>query len=357
MNKFKSLAMCLFLLLLSQPAWGTDWYVDGTRGLDANPGTLTSPWKTIHKANQTVQAGDTVFIRAGEYLTSSRLDWYGCPEKQGIMPIRPGRAGEPITYTHYPGERVVFRGSTCGRPQDNRCFGVVLDAVSYIVVRGLEFQGMYHQLLMENAHHNEIADCRFEGMYSSGKTWNGSRIHAGSSHNWLHHSTFCKYGSALTGSDYGVVLEIGDENVGNDFTSHNLIEDCHLYHGGHHVLGLNGSRNVARNNYLHNEAWMPDAQGALWGNRLLYLCTSKQGCNLRNLVENNRLAYSYTSVDAQSIPVEANKIAHSNNIIRRNLIYQHVSSALSYQPGFRSWNSQKEVAPFESPDFPVVAKQ
>jgi len=156
-------------------------------------------------------------------------------------------------------------------------------------------------------------------------------LYEGSSHNWIHHSTFCKYGLSANGSDYGVVLEIGNENVSDDFTSCNLIEDCHIYHGGHHVLGLNGSHNVVRNNYMHNEPWMPDEDENLWGNRILYLCTSHQGCNMSNLVENNRLAYSYISVDAQTIPTEANKIAHSGNIIRRNLVYQHVSSAFSYQ--------------------------
>ena len=42
-------------------------YYVATSGSDANPGTLTQPWRTIQKAAATLQAGDAVYIRAGTY--------------------------------------------------------------------------------------------------------------------------------------------------------------------------------------------------------------------------------------------------------------------------------------------------
>src|SRR4026209_768877 len=44
----------------------TDYYV-AKNGNDTNPGTLAQPWKTIQRAADTVQAGDTVNVRQGIY--------------------------------------------------------------------------------------------------------------------------------------------------------------------------------------------------------------------------------------------------------------------------------------------------
>jgi hypothetical protein len=45
---------------------GVTYYVS-TSGNDNNAGTLAAPWRTIQKAANTVQAGDTVQVRAGTY--------------------------------------------------------------------------------------------------------------------------------------------------------------------------------------------------------------------------------------------------------------------------------------------------
>ncbi len=45
----------------------TYYYVDAKNGRDANPGTLTAPWRTLKKAADTMGAGDTAFVRAGTY--------------------------------------------------------------------------------------------------------------------------------------------------------------------------------------------------------------------------------------------------------------------------------------------------
>ena len=45
----------------------TSYYVKGDTGLDTNPGTLLSPFKTIQKCATVMIAGDTCFIRGGVY--------------------------------------------------------------------------------------------------------------------------------------------------------------------------------------------------------------------------------------------------------------------------------------------------
>ena len=66
-------------------AQSTSYYV-ATNGSDSNPGTLSRPWRTIGKATQTLQAGDTVNIRGGTYnerLIPSRSGTSGIPHSPG----------------------------------------------------------------------------------------------------------------------------------------------------------------------------------------------------------------------------------------------------------------------------------
>ena len=51
--------------LIAPSASATTYYVDtnNASASDGNPGTEASPWKTIGKANSTLQPGDTVLTR------------------------------------------------------------------------------------------------------------------------------------------------------------------------------------------------------------------------------------------------------------------------------------------------------
>lgn len=63
---------CFVFVLGLSPAFAqTNWYVDGTR--PNGSGTETDPFQTIDAAFRVVQPGDTVFIKAGNYLQASTL--------------------------------------------------------------------------------------------------------------------------------------------------------------------------------------------------------------------------------------------------------------------------------------------
>lgn len=72
---------------------------------DANPGTSSSPFRTINKAAQLALPGDTVMVHEGVYR-----EW-----------VRPDRGGESptrmIQYQAAPGERVCIRGSEIFDPK------------------------------------------------------------------------------------------------------------------------------------------------------------------------------------------------------------------------------------------------
>ena len=72
-------------------------YYVSPSGKDSNPGTLEKPWKTIQKAANTLQAGETVYLREGTY-----------PITKQIRPQNSGSENQWITYAGYPGEKVII---------------------------------------------------------------------------------------------------------------------------------------------------------------------------------------------------------------------------------------------------------
>lgn len=79
----------------SSTAAAGSFYVAPT-GSDANPGTISAPWRTLQHAADAAPAGAVVYLRAGTYA--------------GATISRSGAAGDPTTYAAYPGERPTVRG-------------------------------------------------------------------------------------------------------------------------------------------------------------------------------------------------------------------------------------------------------
>ncbi len=92
------LATQLFMPVSTQPviAAGNTYYVS-TSGNDNNPGTKSQPFRTIQKGANTVQAGDTVFVREGTY-------------NEVVTITVSGTSNNYITIEGYPGETVVIDG-------------------------------------------------------------------------------------------------------------------------------------------------------------------------------------------------------------------------------------------------------
>src|SRR4030042_4046576 len=57
----------LTILLVAPIYAGNIYSVDGTIGNDSNPGTQSSPWKTIQRAADMMVAGDSVMVNGGSY--------------------------------------------------------------------------------------------------------------------------------------------------------------------------------------------------------------------------------------------------------------------------------------------------
>ncbi|MGZ5075404.1 MAG: DUF7402 domain-containing protein [Methylobacter sp.] len=121
-GNFKNLlgSTLVFSVFFAPMAHAATYYV-ATNGSDSNPGTLSSPWRTISKAANTLVAGDTVNIRAGTY-------------KEQVSPKNSGYSGAYITYSAYPGETVTLDASGLNFSWS----GIFnLDSRSYIEVSGM----------------------------------------------------------------------------------------------------------------------------------------------------------------------------------------------------------------------------
>jgi hypothetical protein len=150
------LAPCLIVYTAS--AAGSTYYVS-TTGLDNNPGTLASPWKTIQKAANTVTAGDTVYIRGGTY------------HEKVTLANKQGSSNAWITFSAYNSETVIVDGNNLGGIYD----GIFLfqDGCKYIRITGLELKRTTsHGIFLYGGEINHIRidhciihDCESSGIY------------------------------------------------------------------------------------------------------------------------------------------------------------------------------------------------
>lgn len=110
----------LLLLALSIPALqvsAATYYVDDS-GNDNGPGTLSQPWRTLQHAANTVQGGDTILVRGGNYAGV------------GFDDSASGSLGNPTVLKAYSGEVPHI---TSDGPQGA---GINLEGVSWMVVDG-----------------------------------------------------------------------------------------------------------------------------------------------------------------------------------------------------------------------------
>lgn len=96
--KNRMAALLLTLAVLAADASAGEYHVALT-GSDANPGTRKAPFRTIQRAADQAQAGDTITVHAGVY-------------RERVSPPRGGRSDrQRIIYQAAPGEKVVITGS------------------------------------------------------------------------------------------------------------------------------------------------------------------------------------------------------------------------------------------------------
>jgi len=146
------------------------YYVDqnNPNASDSNPGTEDLPWLTIQKAADTLEAGDTVYIKEGVY-------------NEQVIPKNSGEPGQYISYIGYPGDKVVINGRDIVLPDDLIGLFYISDE-SYIRVSNVNITNVGHYIdnagiLVYNSHHIIIDDNYIYNTTSSGiGIWESSDI-------------------------------------------------------------------------------------------------------------------------------------------------------------------------------------
>ena len=218
------------LLLCVSGAFGqsnASFYV-ATTGNDSNPGTETSPWRTIQHAADTARAGSTVNVRAGIY-------------EELVSIHASGNASDGyITFRSYPGETAIL---DAGHFTPTARSGILtIHNQSYVRIEGFEIRnfhtaehrfaplgidisgaGSHIELLRNNVHHIEQT---FPGRDRPGSGGNGFGIAVYGTNakspitdliidgNEVHH--------LKTGSSESLVV---NGNVTNFRITHNIVHD------------------------------------------------------------------------------------------------------------------------------------
>lgn len=263
------------LLSIATPCFATTYYVDNDgSGDDSNAGTdIGAPWATIGKANTTLVAGDTVYIR-GSIDSGSPQVYNVTSSTDGICPSNSGTSNvAKITYAVYSGEYIELRGDA---DVDSNSYGINLTYKSWIKVTGTQAYGLkitkcYAGIVIgpissspatSRSESNEI-EYAWIG-FNANSTWNINTNHSvarmGVRYNWIHHCKFEEIGY-IGPSAVGGALTIGMDTVPSNRTGYtdechyNVVENCEFLKTGHHSLKTLGKWNIFRNNYSHNEVW------------------------------------------------------------------------------------------------------
>ena len=204
--KLATLVFCfLFLFCLkTASASAAEYYVAPT-GNDSNIGSFGAPWKTLQKAENSVTAGDTIFMRGGTYaLGDSFVNWNNA-----------GTAGNPITVRNYPGETPIITGS------GGNSGGIYFyTPAAYIVIDGLEITSAtpYSMYGMGIFSHNATHDITIRNCYIHDiKAAQAGAIHTkrqasetGGTYNWIiennHISNIQYVGGLETGGEHGIYI-------------------------------------------------------------------------------------------------------------------------------------------------------
>ncbi|NOU79439.1 DUF1565 domain-containing protein [Paenibacillus sp. LMG 31459] len=154
------------LFVLSTSAFAANSYYISPTGSDSNSGTISSPFKSIMKAQSAASAGDTVYIRGGTYnnfaiaTTDSNYNYVHDITKSGI------------TYKAYTGEKPVFDFQYVPTNLRVAAFRVA-DGVTGVTFKGFEVIGVKVGTQKQSEAFRVIGQANFENVSAHDNEANG----------------------------------------------------------------------------------------------------------------------------------------------------------------------------------------
>ena len=261
MHKWKWIGIVLVVMAAIAPASGGRSFVVSPNGNDANAGTVAQPWRTIAKANASLTAGDTVFIRAGTY-------------GDAVSPANSGAAQNPLVYMNYQSE-------VCSLFVSARAIN--LTDRNYVVVQGLHMQmaesandyvmaitgggnnvivncmlyggsthnvsgwGSWPAFLLSNTNNNLVIrnylDRQDHDITDDAYRGDGLGVHGTSMYNIIEGNT------VVNVSHFGIAVPYGVRGESYNIVRNNRVHNCHV--------GLGNTDQTSRCLYEGNVVWSP----------------------------------------------------------------------------------------------------
>ena len=265
MQQTDHLLLSIFVLcagfVLSASAHAATYYV-ATSGNDSNPGTQASPWRTIQKAANTANSGDTVQVDLGTYvervnMTKSGLTFIGSGNKESLID------GSTPTSGWTSDGNGVWKTTSIGKPYAMTVEGKTVWRLEDKVMNGSSEYGSANDL-------RRPADQMFTDNYVGQMPWwEGVEALFGQSGNTTYlrirngdnpanrnvrsapagavitidrKSNITLKNFKIVGGQYGVRLTGGSSN--------NIIEDSYLSNGRARIFLGQTSNNIIRNNEI-----------------------------------------------------------------------------------------------------------
>ncbi|MFJ7825502.1 right-handed parallel beta-helix repeat-containing protein [Psychrobacillus sp. NPDC096623] len=199
-----------------------DIYFVSLTGNDGNDGSIGAPWRTIQKAANELEAGETVFVRGGIYSETIKITNSGSKEKGYII------------FQAFPQEKVILDGESISFKSGNKAM-FHLENIEYLKIIGFELRN-----LIVNSSEKYPA-----GILVSGT---GSNIHLVG--NNIHHIE----NRAKKGNAHGILFYGNDQKgIANIVINQNNIH--HLTLGWSEALTLSGNIEgftITQNDIHHN---------------------------------------------------------------------------------------------------------
>jgi len=304
-NKAQLLSLVIFsasLIASWQPVFCDTYYIHPTQGHSEASGGISDPYRSIMDIEDTLVAGDTVFLLTGLY------------EEKLTLTVK-GTKDNPIVIMASEDKKAVIQGKT-----------LRLEECSFLIIQNLTFQnlspaiyfgenasdilvqnndfidcppkgaGPYEKAILgqgPNSHRNRIIANSFRRQYepTAGEGPEGMNVAEGNRHWVLENNT-------ITGYMYGIQLGIGARGAPPAYITiaNNEIFECHE---GVHIKTAD---NIIRGNYIHDL----ERVGFMMAGCAVFLRSSP-----RTIVENNRIERAQGS----GIRVMGNDHLIKNNLI------------------------------------------
>jgi hypothetical protein len=301
--------MILFMLLFSAfvlpgEASAATYYMSPS-GSDSNSGTISSPWKTLQKANSVLRAGDTLYVRGGTYSGSGNVS---------VSWTASGASGSPVTIRNYSTEKPVFDG--------NGATWLIISGST--ALRDLVFDGLEIMDFLGNA---------FRLYYGTNITIKNCYIHDLKTYQ----SGAIYFGGKSDGSVSNVIVEkCRLERIGANGTRGTYTNGDHMIYIASYTSNITIRNNFFKDCYSGAAVHMyhsPAAKTVKIYNNIFVLKNGLYRCALRQESATGVEFYNNTVITEGSTNTYGIRVGSGSLVVKNNIFQGSTSNGYIYRTG------------------------